>query len=560
MNLTNPKYILFLCMISEIAMTEVLKEIKRSRKPLSKGFPPVWNGYIHKIMEIALSRIFLNDHIDCMTEVLSTKVISSNTFLLYSREILQNSLHVSRVSKASTRLTLQTNESIMDRYVSGHHPFINYTWVFKTHLSLALNITVENIQFANDYLGCFWGRLIIYNFKSLGSPFTYCGHHTKFNIYPSYSNVNITIHSYRYSIFIFSASHTIIIKNQIVSISTSNFEISWIYFVERNNFMYTFHIKVRKIYHVVVLFSKMESYRYNLFDGSGLMSTNFRNSHHKYKMSTFQCIAQILTKKNQMRRDGYFDYTSKGINISHVFKISSNDSSFTITHSMNTCFHQHCAVYLFTAEKFQIDITLLKIIYKGATGERCKYGGFLTGEKMMNDYKESLTICEPHGGAEYNSLRFFSKNSSLILLTYWYEHYSEISTTVNVSLTKCSAVQLDSCTFQKLCNPIYSNNSAKCNLYMKDISNSHLKYLGPKHLSYQKDFNHQDIHDLHDFVFFSLDDDECIVIQFRKRIVSLGEMAEPHCKIQLRSTDASQQGKELQYVFKRNILFFFPSF
>ena len=314
MSSTNPKYILFLCVISGIFITDGLDKDGRSGKLSKKAFPQVWFKYVEKVMQMVLLKIFSYDPLDCISKVLSTKMKSSKKFLAYTRDILKNNQHASMVSKASGRITLQMNERIMDTYPSQFQLFIYYTWIFHTHNSLALNITVENIQFASDYLQCHWGRLTIYSFKLLGIPFTFCGHQTKFNIYPGYSDVNIVIHSYMHSIFIFSATHTIITMRQIVGTNTSNLENSWIYFGKNDTVLYTFYITVRKIHNIVVQFTETLFYKYDLYDGPGFLSSNLENSGHMYETSTFQYVVQILTKPLQLTVDEHFNYTSKAIN------------------------------------------------------------------------------------------------------------------------------------------------------------------------------------------------------------------------------------------------------
>ena len=238
-------------------MIHALEKMESWRKHFKKGLVQILFEYIHKIMQRILLKIFSNDPLECITEVLSTKMKSSNKFLSYTKEILHNTKYASKVSKASGRITLQKNRSIMNLEYSLAH-FLNYTWTFQTHKSFTLNITVENIQFSSDYLACYWGRIIIHKSKSLDNTFTYCGHQTNFNIYPSYNDVNITVISYEYFIFTFSASYTITNKNQIVSINTSNFKISWIYLIENHIFLYTFHIKVRK--YIMLLFTFLKQH------------------------------------------------------------------------------------------------------------------------------------------------------------------------------------------------------------------------------------------------------------------------------------------------------------
>ena len=532
-------------MISEAGMMDTtFKKVMKWRKSSQKEFTQVWHDYVHKATQIILEKIFLYDSLESLTSVLLIKVKYSDNFMSYASEILENTPLTCNISKASGRITLQANENIMGFYVGYGAVYLTYTWILNINPSLALNITIENIQFASDYLECYWARLTVHNSESLDAPFTYCGHHTNFNIYPRYNDVNIAIYSYRGSIFNFFALFSIMIKNQIVNIKPSilNMDIYWIYVTENNYiFSYTFHITVIKIHYVFLQFSETVYFRYEIYDGPGVMSPNIRNSGHVYVMSSFQCTAVILAKRKLETDVELVNYTSKPVHFSHVFNISSTESSFTVHVPLRTCFKPLCAIFLFTDERFHINITLLEIIYKGPIGEKCKYGGLVTGEETVTDYKESLTICEFHGIEERHGMTFFSKNSSLILITFWYEHYSEISTTVQVSLTKCLAVQLDGCAVQQLCHSVFNmNNLTRCNSY--------LKYISQNHLLYYKNF-----HDWLDFVLFSLQEEECIVLQFRKRTASSGFLFYPQCSIQLQPSN----GEQLQYRVKGSFSSFF---
>ena len=540
MNLINLKYVLLICMISGIVMKRTTFEKNVNvmwRKDLNKGIVQAWHGHIHKVIQVMLENIYSHYYLYYTTEVLFIEMKVSYNFISYSREILKHTPRTSDIVKASGRLSLHANEMLMDTYLVIGGWFLNYTWNFYIHPHLALNITVENIQFASDYLECYWARLTVHNSKSLKNQFIYCGHQTNFNIYPSYNVIDISIHSYKHSSFAFTALQTIITERLIVSFETSNSsvpDISWVHLIKSEILVETFHIKVRKIHHLVVQFSETGSYTYELYDGPGFLSTNLRNSAHVYKTSTFQCVAQIATYIELVaEEERFFNYASKSLKISRIFNISSNKTGVTITLPMSLCTPNHCAIFLYADKTYHVTITVLEIIYKGPTGERCKYGGLVTGEETLMDYKESLTVCEKQHG-----LTFFSQNSSLILFGYWYEHYSKIQTTVHVSLTKCTAVQLDACTVQKLCHTFFNlNNLTICNLYLKHISQNHL--------SYYKNFD-----DFTDFVLFSLQDGNCMVIQLRKRTVRLDYLFYPQCGIQLRSSNVSQLGREVQYKLK----------
>ena len=259
----------------EVAMTAKSEKDMRWRYHQNNTFLQGWHEYIDKVMQLTLSKTFSNGFLKCLTGVLLIKMKYSNNFISYAKEVLQNTQFPCKVLKASGRITLQTNRNIMHFYVRHDMGCLMYTWSFHIHRCLSLKISVENIQFGSGYLECRWGRLTINKFKSVHHSFIYCGHQTNFHIYPSYSDMNITIHSHIYSIFTFSASYTILTKNQFVSISTSTLKISVIfriYLIENDILFCIFHIKVKKIHKIIVLFPQRVSYKIQLYDGPGFLS------------------------------------------------------------------------------------------------------------------------------------------------------------------------------------------------------------------------------------------------------------------------------------------------
>ena len=109
---------------------------------------------------------------------------------------------------------------------------------------------------------------------------------------------------------------------------------------------------------------------------------------------------------------------------------------------------------------------------------------------------------------------------------YWYEHYSKINLTLNVSLTKCTAVELNYCTIKRACK------SSGCGPYLKQVteySNFDIRYKG----SWST-------------YLFSLQDDGCVVLQFREKFVLLGEVIR-RCSFDLVPLDIPLPGTELTY-------------
>ena len=158
MNATEQKciYILLICMISGVGMIDTtFKRVMRWRKSSQNEFRQVWHDYVHKTTEIILEKIYLYDSLESLSSVLLIKVKYSDNFMSYASEILQNTPLTCNISKASGRITPQANKNIMGSYVGYAAVYLTYTWIFNVHQSLALNITIETIQFASDYLGCY---------------------------------------------------------------------------------------------------------------------------------------------------------------------------------------------------------------------------------------------------------------------------------------------------------------------------------------------------------------------------------------------------------------------
>ena len=71
-------------------------------------------------------------------------------------------------------------------------------------------------------------------------------------------------------------------------------------------------------------------------------------------------------------------------------------------------------------------------------------------------------------------MSLYSKNSSLILIVYWYKEYGEMNASVMVSQTKCKPVIMNPCHFNIFCG----NNIIKCQSYLDNVtrfSNINLK-------------------------------------------------------------------------------------
>ena len=92
-----------------------------------------------------------------------------------------------------------------------------------------------------------------------------------------------------------------------------------------------------------------------------------------------------------------------------------------------------------------MNVTVTEIIAVEGHDLNCLFSGLVAAEKLKDDYRQTDTVCQNHDGTKDSSRSFYSYNSSLILVLYFYKPYSTINATVNISQTKCQPVQIDIC-------------------------------------------------------------------------------------------------------------------
>ena len=112
---------------------------------------------------------------------------------------------------------------------------------------------------------------------------------------------------------------------------------------------------------------------------------------------------------------------------------------------------------------YQINVTSIEVISTVSHNLHCFYAGFVAGEKLLSDYKETRPICKSND-KQVNS--FYSFNSSLILLLYWYEGYSEINASLKVSQTECKLVPINLCYLHNIC----LINKIHCHSYLFNVT------------------------------------------------------------------------------------------
>ena len=198
-------------------------------------------------------------------------------------------------------------------------------------------------------------------------------------------------------------------------------------------------------------------------------------------------------------------------------------------------------VHVRASSGHHVNITIFNQSYVGQRTMDCKYGGIAFVEKTRLSHNEVVTICESHNRIVSHNRNIFSHGSSLIIVTYWYKNYSNMSVSLNVTKTRCQSVQIDICKFHTRCQSHY--NVKQC-----------LKYVGPIFQSSNISFNYNH---LRSQLQYSLRVNQCVIFQFMQdfkydTIYEKGAYYKylSHCQLNIKASTFQKPGYTINYMFK----------
>ena len=349
-------------------------------------------------------------------------------------------------------ITLVTGQFILH----GDEPYHFYL-KYDISTRLRLNITFIIIYFSVGPRNCDLEALRIQRDGKKHGLFIFCGHHSPFNFYPYFTKVLIKVKFWIQIPFALNFIFAVMDQYILYSISNLNFlsiRPNLVYKIDHRALVSLFFIQVKKISYVVFCFSHNLFFKYVVYDGPGF-ATNFfivnSTMSNTISSSTFQCFIQIPMHAVGVRQLGSLNYTSKNLNEDIAINLTYNTNKM-LQLPNTVCLDHVCVVGVNTETGLEINVTLNKIVSEGIYNPTCKYGGIVAGEYLDNEYKESTAVCEKHDGQFEESKSIYSKNSSLILVLYWYNMYQNIAVSLSLSLTRCKPVNIDVCKYNILCS------------------------------------------------------------------------------------------------------------
>ena len=319
---------------------------------------------------------------------------------------------------------------------------------------------------SSGVLNCRLECVVVISSHSRATKFQFSGQYSSFSLYRKYQNVLLHYKSIRFiTQYQVDGMFMIIDFDEPVNVPILQRKLRphLVYKVKHKHTVLRYLISIRKLDHMIIKMTCSSTVRYVVHDGPGLFSDILHLSDNYTVTSTFQCLVLLLTLDKTMLPKMYFVYVSKKKPPS--IKTTINNTSNNVFHFPNNkCNRVLCVLTANADPGYQVNITATLVKSTNDYNYNCLYTGLVTGERLASKYRESKIVCDSSYDGQVIS--FYSKNTSLTVVVYWYQQYSEISSTIIISQTKCKTVSIDLCYLHTL----HLLSKRKSHMYLHDVS------------------------------------------------------------------------------------------
>ena len=443
------------------------------------------------------------------------------------------------------RSTLQ----VLDKRILPH---ISYLWKFEIDIKLRVLLKFIYIQFPLSPYDCVKGNLTISIDSRIPPKFCFCGQKAAFALYPPAYSVNIAIsvmEDILYKVFMsFMVIDTGLLETQQGNYNLSENLYSVVLIMGKLS-VTTYHFQVGKTQKIQL--QVLRSMKSLVFDGPGYQSLITQSIYskgdklNKYFMTTsFQCLLQSMCYYKSYCSGEFVNYNAINIKL-HDINLEL-DQLKNITVPIDFCKDSPCGLSVTVPSEEYVNATIINQTFEGTYTMDCIYGGISFIEKIENTDSELNSFCTPHNGGLSHSRRIFSKMATLIILTFWYKHYSQTSVQISLISTKCRAIQIDICKFHLSC--LYNSRQSRC-----------LEYIRPIFRAANVKFEYQNVQTFSNKVsqvLFLPQLNQCIIFQYTQdlKFNTIYENSDTdkylsHCRLRLRVASIAKPGLKVNYIF-----------
>ena len=384
---------------------------------------------------------------------------------------------------------------------------------FYVNQNVKMNLTFITINFNSPLANCTTAQnsVSILLRSKFTKVYSYCGFYSLFYSYPNVNNFTIFITKNLLEFFEVHLLFLVMDSNLIYTISGSNIVynlhaatqvLSYHNAIIKEKFcLNSYLIVVSKMYRIILKTSTFRQGEFVIFDGPGFTYSIIENNNDRYITRFFTCVLLFLNHKRE--HEGIIEYTVINVEILQFSKVKNQNIDYRFPNKQ--CNNILCLVLIQADQGYQVNITVSHIFGAGKYKFYCHSGGLLTIELLDNNYSESVVLCEDHSSEFAQSRSFYSSNSSLILMQYWFGEQNTMRSLVSFAQTKCQPVHMHPCSYiSAYCQSIIQGEK-----YLDDIT----KHTGLD--LWQNDMTATSFSKRE--ILFDLYDIECSIIQIGNR-------------------------------------------
>ena len=203
----------------------------------------------------------------------------------------------------------------------------------------------------------------------------------------------------------------------------------------------------------------------DLFDGPGTLSPNiYLYNQESYTTSTFQCAIHLWTPFTEnLERECGFTFVTMPSNISKKIKMS-KFLTHTISHELT-----NSKIWKIFSHA-NLKLTIKTIMYTGYNDPICTFAGI----SVYSANKDTEITNDCFSFYDYIIDKDIYSNSNMTLLViYFYKEYGTLNITMQLSMTQCKSVTINTCALTYLCQ---LPNNTMCRGHREQIKSLNLNY------------------------------------------------------------------------------------
>ena len=471
---TTTIFILFSFIIVAKAekITDLLRSINSSLD-IHKGSPKIWQSYIKYILfRITKKTMRLSGE----RYVLFLRKQLRSTDMFYKYKFLrtyENFVPENRTREHST-LVLAPTGRLVSLYQNSFNCDVMditdkyyFSWKFHLTPSFRLNFTILTLDFFPESPKTCHREELVFLEAVLH---LFCGFYSDVSIY-SFSNEILIwmetvrcVYSQLQAQFVVIDTDLITTRKYITIIKSERRPIHLeVLLLKVNSFLETFYIEMKKLYRIIL--KVVVEVDHVVYDSPQLLHNKLKPNNIYYNLSTFQCMVQVFYDNFSFNYEAHFIH--KYSRLQNVLTLNKTYNEPLILQLPTFCEESLCAYLIIqTKPRKQLKIDVTKFSYKGKIDYFCKYGGLAMVE-INEQIQERPAICEDDQRNTTKDKIFYSHQSPVMLILYWYEGLSSIEGKVTVTESECRATQVNICEMHFKC--MYTHYSL-CIEYVRRVS------------------------------------------------------------------------------------------